>query len=281
MLAAPAVLVIATTTAYPLVRTIWLSFTGGSALTGQGDFVGLDNFVEAFKSDTVRSSFVATMYYVLGTTFVTITAAFGLALGIHSIGARYGRFSGVVKSALFLPVILPTVVSAVVWRSVFHPFGGVFQLLPLPGDLDATNWYQDETLVIPALIIFTVWKRVGLFVVMFLTGLAGLPKDIFEAAHIDGATAWQRVRFIVVPMMRPVFQAACVVSTVFAFQAFAIVFVSTGGGPAGASRILPILIYEEAFRNFRQGYASSLALVMLVAMGTLSAIQIRLLRTND
>ena len=88
MLAAPAVLVIATTTAYPLVRTIWLSFTGGSALTGQGDFVGLDNFVEAFKSDTVRSSFVATMYYVLGTTFVTIIAAFGLALGIHSIGAR-------------------------------------------------------------------------------------------------------------------------------------------------------------------------------------------------
>jgi multiple sugar transport system permease protein len=161
---------------------------------------------------------------------------------------------------------------------VYHPFGGVFQLLPLPFGLDGVNWYQDEDLVIPALIIFTVWKRLGLFVVMFLAGIAAIPRELMEAAEVDGARPWQRIRYVLVPMLRPVFLAAIVVSTVFAFQSFAIAYTSTGGGPNGASRILPILIYEEGFRNFRQGYASTLALVMLVVISLVSLIQMRALK---
>jgi multiple sugar transport system permease protein len=144
-------------------------------------------------------------------------------------------------------------------------------VLPLPFGLDAVNWYQDERLVIPALIIFTLWKRLGLFVVMFLAGIAEIPRELIEAAEM-------RVRYVVMPMLRPVFLAAVVVSTVFAFQSFAIAYTSTGGGPNGASRILPILIYEEGFRNFRQGYGSTLALMMLVVMGLISLLQIRALR---
>jgi multiple sugar transport system permease protein len=274
---APALLVLAVTTVYPLLSTIALSLTGGSILSGS-TFVGLDNFVEAANSPQVHQSLIATLYYVLGTTAVTVAVAFLVALALERVGRRLRRAATWIKAAIFVPVILSTVISAIVWVSVYHPFGGVFQLLPLPFGLDGVNWYQDERLVIPALIIFTVWKRLGLFVVMFLAGLAEVPKEVVEAAEVDGARPWQRVRYVLVPMLRPVFLAAIVVSTVFAFQSFAIAYTSTGGGPNGASRILPILIYEEGFRNFRQGYGSTLALVMLVVLGLISLVQVRALR---
>jgi multiple sugar transport system permease protein len=204
--------------------------------------------------------------------------AFLVALALERVSRPLARAATWIKVAIFLPVILSTVIAAIVWVSVYHPFGGVFQLLPLPFGLDGVNWYQDEGLVLPALIIFTVWKRLGLFVVMFLAGMAAVPKDLLEAAEVDGARFWQRTRYVLMPMLRPVFLAAIVVSTVFAFQSFAIAYTSTGGGPNGASRILPILIYEEGFRNFRQGYGSTLALLMLVVMGIISFVQIRALR---
>ena len=209
---------------------------------------------------------------------MTVPTAFLVAVALDRVGRRFARAATWVKAAIFLPVILSTVIAAIVWVSVYHPFGGVFQLLPLPFGLDNVNWYQDERLVIPALIIFTVWKRLGLFVVMFLAGIAEIPRELLEAAEVDGARPWQRIRYVLIPMLRPVFLAAVVVSTVFAFQSFAIAYTSTGGGPNGASRILPILIYEEGFRNFRQGYGSTLALLMLVVMGLISLVQIRALR---
>ncbi len=276
---APAIAVILVTTVYPAVRTVYLSFTGGSILTGS-TFVGLANFVEAATSPRVQQSLVATLLYVVGTTVVSVPAAFFAAVAIDRVARRYARAAQWVKAAVFLPVILSTVIAAIVWISVYHPFGGVFQLLTLPFGLDTVNWYQDERLAIPGLVIFTVWKRFGLFVVMFLAGLAEVPRELLEAAEVDGARAWQRIRHIVVPTLRPVFLAATVVSTVFAFQSFAIVYTSTGGGPNGASRIIPILIYEEGFRNFRQGYASTLALLMMLMIGLISAIQIRALGTK-
>jgi multiple sugar transport system permease protein len=274
---APAVVVLVVTTVYPLLSTIYLSFTGGSMLSGTS-FVGWDNFAEAFGSPRVHQSLVATVYYVLGTTALTVPAAFLVALALERVGRRLARTATWLKAAIFLPVILSTVISAIVWVSVYHPFGGVLQLLPMPFGLDGVNWYQNEGLVIPALIIFTVWKRLGLFVVMFLAGIASIPKELLEAAEVDGARPWQRIRYVLIPMLRPVFLAAIVISTVFAFQSFAIAYTSTGGGPNGASRILPILIYEEGFRNFRQGYASTLALVMLVVITLISLIQMRVLK---
>ena len=274
---APAVVVISITTLYPLARTIYLSFTGGSFLRGT-TFVGLDNFAEAAASPVVHQSLVATIYYVIGTTAVTVPIAFLVAVALDRVGRRLTRAAGWLKAVIFLPVVLSTVIAAIVWISVYHPFGGVLQLLPLPFGLANINWYQEEGLVVPALIIFTVWKRLGLFVVMFMAGLAEIPREMLEAAEVDGARAWQRIRYVVIPLLRPVFLAAIVVSTVFAFQSFAIAYTSTGGGPNGASRILPILIYEEGFRNFRQGYGSTLALITLVVMGLISLLQVRALR---
>jgi len=274
---APAVVVISITTLYPLARTIYLSFTGGSFLRGT-TFVGFDNFAEAAASPVVHQSLVATIYYVIGTTAVTVPIAFLVAVALDRVGRRLTRAAGWLKAVIFLPVVLSTVIAAIVWISVYHPFGGVLQLLPLPFGLANINWYQEEGLVVPALIIFTVWKRLGLFVVMFMAGLAEIPREMLEAAEVDGARAWQRIRYVVIPLLRPVFLAAIVVSTVFAFQSFAIAYTSTGGGPNGASRILPILIYEEGFRNFRQGYGSTLALITLVVMGLISLLQVRALR---
>jgi multiple sugar transport system permease protein len=274
---APALLVLLVTTVYPLVSTVYLSTTGGSILRGT-TFVGLDNFVEALGSSRVHQSLVATLYYVLGTTAVTVPTAFLVAVALERVGRHVARAATWIKVAIFLPVILSTVIAAIVWVSVYPPFGGVFQLLPLPFGLDGVNWYQDERLVVPGLIIFTVWKRLGLFVVMFLAGMAAIPKELMDAAEVDGARPVQRIRYVLMPLLRPVFLAAIVVSTVFAFQSFAITYTSTGGGPNGASRILPILIYEEGFRNFRQGYASSLALLMLVVISMISLVQVRALK---
>jgi multiple sugar transport system permease protein len=184
------------------------------------------------------------------------------------------------KTIYFMPYILSTVISSVLWVSVFHPFGGVMQLLPLPFGLGAQNWYQSPTLVVPGLILFSLWKGLGLYIVIFLAALKNLPDSYFDAARVDGANAVQTLRYITIPLLKPIFLFAIVISIVYGFQNFAIVYTSTKGGPAEHSQILPILIYESAFEFFRMGYASALSVVMFLAMFAFSFMQFRFFKSE-
>ena len=269
---APALVICCTFLLWPTIRALYLSFTDWDLLSPPR-WLGLDNYRELVDDRRVRESLWVTGYYVVGTTVLTIPVAFLLAVALRSVGRLRGFFSAV----FFMPVMLSTVIASVLFVSVVHPDGGVMRLLPLPFGWAEQNWYQEPHRVIPALIFFSLWKGVGLYVVMFLAALDNLSGEQLEAARLEGANTWQVHRHITIPMLKPAFLFAGVVALIFGFQNFAIVYTSTKGGPGNSSKILPILIYETAFRDFDMGKAAALAMMMLVVVGLLSALQFRLL----
>lgn len=267
---APAVIVTGLFLLYPFVWSIGISFTDWNFLS-PASFLGLQNYIDLLSDPVFHNALLVTIYYVGGTTLVTIPLAFLLAVALRAVGPARRLFAPI----FFLPVMLSTVIASVLFVSVFHPYGGVLRLLPLPFGLSQVNWYQTPQLVIPALIIFSLWKGLGLYVVIFGAALENLPEDPYEAARIDGASKFQMMRFLTLPLMRPMFLFAAVVSMIFGFQNFAIVYTSTKGGPAASSEILPILVYERAFRDFDMGSASAIAVVTFALVALLTVIQFR------
>lgn len=273
----PAVIVLAALFAYPLGRSVYLSLTRGP-LIGDRTWVGLANFTELLTSAEFVGSLFTTVYYVGGVTIISIPLGFVIALMLERVSVLKNFFKGV----FFFPVVVSTVVASIVFVGVVHPLGGVLRLLPLPLGLDEVNWYQSKAHVIPGLIIFTVWKQVGVYIVILLAGLANQPDELKEAARVDGAGGWQVVKHITIPLLKPVFLFCFAISTIYGFQSFAIIFVATGGGPATSSQIIPLLIYEYAFRYGRMGYASAMAITLFVIVGLLTLLQFRLLsNTGD
>ena len=268
----PALLVLGAFFLYPLIRTIYLSFTAGS-LVGEREWIGIDNYRELWHSEEFRHSLRITVYYVGGVTLISIPLGFVLAVLLDRV--RY--LSNFFRAVFFLPVVVSTVVASIVFVSVVHPLGGVMQILPLPFGLDSTNWYQSKDHVIPGLILFTVWKQVGVYTVILLAGLANQPPELHEAARVDGAGSLQTLRYITIPLLKPLFLFCVAVSIIYGFQSFAIIFVATGGGPANSSQIIPLLIYDSAFRFGRMGYASAMAVTLFVIVGILTYVQFRLL----
>jgi ABC-type sugar transport system permease subunit len=267
----PALLLLGAFFVYPIIKTLQFSVSEGS-LIGTLDYVGLDNFTRLLADPDFYRSLWITFLYAAGSGLVTISLAFLIAFALKQIGsaARY------LRSVFFFPVVLSTVIASVVFVSVFNPFSGVMQLLP--GWLGDTNWLQSTTLVIPALIVFTTWKGLGFYLLIFVAGIANINQEYLDAAKADGAGGFALARHIVIPMLRRLFIFAWVITIVYGFQNFALVFSLTRGGPNEASRILPIMIYDEAFRFFNMGYASAIAVVMAIAMAGVSLVAFLLWR---
>jgi multiple sugar transport system permease protein len=272
---APAVLLLLTCFLYPTLRTFQYSTIDGSVVGAQRP-VGLDNYQRLLTDSAFYESLWITLVYVLASGTVTIVLAFILA----DLLRRAGPLRAVLQGIYFYPVVLSTVIAAVVFVSVFNPFSGVMRILPLPSNLDEVNWLQSTALVVPALVLFTTWKGIGFYILMFTGSLANLPTDVLEAARVDGAKGWQINWHVVLPLLRPVLIFAWVVNIVYGFQNFALVFSLTRGGPNNASRTLPIMIYEEAFEFFNHGYASAVAVVMFFIMASLSMFVFRVLRSR-
>lgn len=268
----PAVVVAGVFLAWPAVRTLWVSFTDWDLLTSPR-WVGLENYRSLGDDDAFWSSVRVTVLYVAGTTGLTIPLAFLVATGL----SRLGRLRGLLSSIYFLPAVLSTVVASSLFVSVFHPDGGVLQLLPLPSGLSERNWYQDSGLVLPGLVLFSVWKGIGVYTVLFLAGIDNLPAEPAEAARLEGASAWQTLRHVTLPQLRPVFLFATVVCVVFSVQNFALVYASTKGGPGSSSETLPILIYERAFRDLAAGEAAAISMVLFAAVAATSVVLFRVM----
>jgi ABC-type sugar transport system permease subunit len=268
---APALLLLGAFFVYPIVKTLQFSVSEGS-LIGDLEYVGADNFTRLLADSDFYHSLWITFVYAAGSGLVTISLAFLIAFVLKQVGSR----AHWLRSVFFYPVVLSTVIASVVFVSVFNPFSGVMRLLP--GSMGATDWLQSTTLVIPALIVFTTWKGLGFYLLIFIAGIANINQDHLDAAKVDGAGGLALARYIVIPMLRRLFIFAWVITIVYGFQNFALVFSLTRGGPNEATRILPIMIYEEAFRFFNMGYASAVAVIMAIVMAGVSLVAFLLWR---
>lgn len=276
MMVAPAVLFFCVFVFYPVLNAIYVSFTSWD-LVSPPRFIGFGNYIRLLSDRAFLNSAVVTIYY----TLVLIAFELPLALGLALLLDRKIKARGLYQAIIFAPAVLTMVAVAMIWRVVYAPVGGLYLMFTEPFGIAGLQWLNDRNLAMPAVLIVSVWKNVGYYMVIFLAGLQAIPTSYYEAARIDGASGWRLFRHITLPLLKPFILFVMVVSIIRASQAFSLFYALTNGGPASATKVLPYLIYEVAFGFNRMGYASAMAVVMFSVLLILTAIQFRVLRPQS
>jgi len=275
LLVMPAVIFFAAFMLYPFLSAFWYSLTSWD-LVGPPRFVGLRNYVRLLQDEDFWNAARVTAYY----TFGLLVPMLPLSLLLAMLLDRRLRGRAFYQGVLFAPAVLAAVVVSMIWRVVYMPQGGLYLLFTAPFGLTNIPWLNDVHWAMPALIIVGIWKNVGYYMVIFLAGLQGISPTFYEAARVDGASTWQQFRRITLPLLRPIMLFVAVVSMTKAFQGFTAAYTLTGGGPADATKVLPLLVYENAFSFNKMGYASAIAVIMFVVLLALTLIQFRTLKSE-
>jgi multiple sugar transport system permease protein len=204
-----------------------------------------------------------------------VLASLGAALLVN---ARLARAKGFFRVVYFMPVVTTLVAVAIVWRYLYHPRYGLLDYALGAFGVAPIDWLGDPRWAMPAIILVAVWKNFGYNMLIFVAGLQSIPGELYEAAHMDGAGAWQRFRHITLPGLAPTFLFVGVVTMIGQFQLFSEPYVMTQGGPVRSTVSLVLLMYEQGFRWWRMGYATALAFILFAIMLAGTLIQMRLQR---
>ena len=256
----PALALYALFVLYPIVQSARYSLFDWNGLEPLTKFVGLDNFREAFRADQFQGAFKHNVILVVLSLIVQIP--FALALAVLLDQKLRGR--AVLRTMFFAPYILSEVVTGVVWRQILRPKGLVDQVLTSSGlDSHIQGWLSDPDIVLYALFFVISWKYFGFHMVLILAGLQQIPKELGEAASMDGATSWQKFRYVTLPLLGPTIRVSVFLSIIGALQLFDIVWVTTKGGPIGSSSTMATYLYDQ-FRKSLFGYASAVSIVIFV-----------------
>lgn len=238
-------------------------------------FVGFDNFVRIFTDPTTLQTIGVTLIFAAGMVVLIIPLGFLLASYLNQ--SLPGR--GILRTAVFLPVITSSVVVATLWNFLLANEGLVNAALNSLG-FGSASFLTDKSLALPSIIIMSVWQQVGMATILYLGGLQSIPGDVMEASYLDGAGTLKRTFLIVIPLLSRTTVMVVVIMTVFALQSFTPAYVMTQGAPAGTTNLLVYEIYKQAFTLQDPGFASALSVLLLVGAITISLIQMRLLRTR-
>ena len=259
----------------PALYGMVLSF-GRYSLAGRLRFSGVDNYVRLFQDDVFWNSLRVTAIYAL----LAIPVSIVLSVAMAQLCNRTLRGMGIYRSLFFLPVVTSPVLSGIVFIWIFSGSGPLNTGLSVFG-VEMGSWLQNQTLVLPALALVAAWSSFGYNMLILLAGMLAIPPDYYEAAHLDGENAWERFRHVTLPLLKPSLFFVLVLETVKSFQAFDIIYVMTGGGPAHGSYTLTYMIYDQGFGYSEFGYASAVGVVLLVITLILSLIQRRLIGRNE
>ena len=268
---APNFLLLGVFTYWPMIYQGYLSLTRWNMLAPRKTFVGLDNYASMFGGVEFWGVLFKTFYFM--STVVLGSVALGLAIAILLNQRLRGR--NFVRSVVFAPVILSGAAVGLVWAYIFDPNYGLMRTFLEPVGISSPDWLGSTEYAMPAIIIVYLWKSLGFSVVIYLAGLQNISKDLYEAARIDGASKWVLFRHITLPQLSPVTFFVVLTTIINSFQAFDIIAVMTGGGPAGATTTLIWYIYQEAFVAFRAGTAAAAAIVMFLLLLVIAVFQIR------
>jgi ABC-type sugar transport system permease subunit len=269
LLALPAVVLFAAFAIYPMLRVFYLSVFDYS-LTADPEFVGWDNFAFLATDSRFHETLVQTGVYVVGTYGPALILALVLAQALHT----KTKGMGLVRLMYFVPVAMSWVAVSVIWRVVLHPDGLLNQALQLD-----VNWLTSNATARWGLVIMSVWKETGFFLILFLAGLQAISPDLHEAASLDGAGSFRRFWHLTLPLLRPVTAVCAVMAVIRGFQAFSPQVVLTGG--SFETEVINLFVYKTAFENARMGRASAVAVLMFGALLLLTLVQLRAFRRRD
>ena len=283
LLVAPAFLLIFGLVLYPVLRTAWLSFTdaGLAALvSGQMDFVGLANYVEIATDPHLRRVFAVTA--VFGLLCVAGTMVLGLAVALLLNTGFKGRV--LLGILILLPWAVPRVAAAIVWQWMFNDQYGIINWFLALGGLsffDGFAWFNNFVPAFFAIGVVVIWQSFPFVALMLLAGFQAIPPEAIEAAKVDGASAWQRLRHITLPMLKPLILVLVVISTIWDFKIFDQVYVMTQGGPARSTEVLAIATWREAFTQLDFGLGSALAMCLFVILALVTILYIYMIRYDE
>ncbi|HYH29504.1 MAG TPA: sugar ABC transporter permease [Pseudonocardia sp.] len=260
---------------WPLARGIWLSFTSWDVLTPL-EFVGLDNYVRMFQDPVFWNAVRVTVYYVvLNIGIQTVVALLIAVLMQHLTRSTF------VRSVILAPYLVANVVAALVFLWILDFQLGIGnQVLEWIG-LDRIGFFTTETWAIPTIALVNVWRHMGYTALLLFAGLQAIPRNLYEAARVDGASEPRQFFAITLPLLRPILGLVLIISVIGSFQIFDTVSVTTSGGPVNASRVLQVYIYENAFAKFDFGYAAALSVAMLAILMVVTFFQYRVTRAGQ
>ncbi len=274
---APAVLLVAAIIVYPIVYTVWMSLQDwfASSLTPP-KFIGAANYQKILLGDPrFREAVVRTLYF----TVVVIggETVLGVAMALLFNREFWGR--GLLRTLAILPMVATPVAIGLVFVMMYHPTLGVANYLVTLTGLAPFKWTYSSSTALYAIAVVDIWQWTPLIMLIALAGLASLPREPYEAAHIDGATSLQAFWHITLPLLRPAIVVAILFRAIDAIKTFDIIFIMTQGGPANSTETINILLFNQAFSYFNMGYASSMAVALFAVVMGASLILIKLRRT--
>jgi len=274
----PAVLTILAVAVYPLINVLILSLMKKFLTFGGQDFIGLANYSKLLGDPRFWNSLKNTLVFTITSVWLELLLGLAIALFIN----RPHSARGLIRAAVLLPWAIPTVVSAEMWAWIFNTDLGIlnYALMEIGLIGQKLNWLGKPGLAMASAIMVDVWKTTPFAALLLLAGLQVIPKDLYKAAQVDGASSWQRFRHITLPGLKPVILIVLLFRTLDAFRVFDAIYILTGGGPANSTETLSIYAYKILFQTLDFGYGSTIAvatfvMIMLISMGYILAIRAR------
>ena len=266
LMLAPALLLFTAFFVYPVGYAIAYSLTN-SAGFGAAKFVGLDNYTALLDDPFFRKSLENTVLILVVSVLVLVPASFGLALVLR----QRVRGAGALRALVFGPAIIAPILVGLIWVFILDPRVGLLNRLLEPLGIGPVQWIGGNTLTPYAVSLVFIWSSIGFAMTIFYAGLQLLPEDVMEAATLDGATTWQRLRHVTIPMMRETFAIVTILLITNVFKIFELVYMLTGGGPVHRSETVVSYMYFVTFTNQRYGSGMAIAVVIFV-LGALTSL---------
>jgi len=273
----PALAVLGIAVFYPAFQAFSLSFTQYDLdLTQAPQWVGLKNFQKLLNDKVFWQTIRNTFLYLIGVVPILVIVPLGLAILVNQ------KLRGIhwFRIAYYTPVIISMVVAGIAWKALYASDGILNQLLKIVGFTDGIPWLTSPDLALWSVMLVTIWKGLGYYMVIYLAGLQGIPVDLYEAAAIDGSDGWQKHWDITIPLMRPYLSLVAVISSISAMKVFEEVYIMTQGGPLNHSKTVVYYVYEKAFQDLEINYASAIGLVLFLFILILSIINLKISRNT-
>jgi ABC-type sugar transport system permease subunit len=276
LMASPALIVFTVFMFVPLALTFWYSLQRYSGF-GRMRFIGLDNYRAIVQDPTFWTAALNTLLYTALTVPIGIVCGLSAALLLN----RWMPARGLFRALFYVPVVISGVAAGIIFLRLFDPIIGILNQMLTSIGLPAIDWQGNGTWALVSIILVSTWQGIGFGMVVYLAALQGIPREVYEAGTVDGATGWKRFLHITWPLLRPTTFFLVVYSIIGSFQVFDVVYVLTRGGPGTSTTFLVQYAYDQGFNQRRQGYAAAIGVIIYVVVLVFTVLQWRFSKSKD